>query len=102
MLAASQRHCWMEELRIDLPASSVVGPADEECIGAYGDTLLVQAAVSYGVQPIALSANLLPPTGNPTIYVYRLRLFAEPGGSADGLIGGVPVNVTTLGNSAPS
>ena len=85
---------------IDLPASSLVGPADEECIGAYGDTLLVQAAVSYGVQPIALSANLLPPTGNTTIYVYGYG-FSPAGDPPTVTIGGVPVNVTTLGNAVP-
>jgi hypothetical protein len=85
---------------IDIPASSIVGPADEECIGAYGDTLMVQAAVSYGVQPLTLSANLLPPTGNPTIYLYGYGFSASSGETPTVTVGGSSVKVTSLGYAA--
>jgi hypothetical protein len=85
---------------IDVPASSIVGPADEECIGAYGDTLMVQAAVSYGVQPLTLSANLLPPTGNPTIYLYGYGFSGSSGETPTVTVGGSSVKVTSLSYNA--
>jgi WD40 repeat protein len=85
---------------IELPASSVAGPADEECVGTDGDALLVQAAVSYGVQPLALSANLLPPTGNPTVYLYGYGFQASAGETPSVTVGGSSVKVTPFSYSA--
>jgi hypothetical protein len=82
---------------IDIPASSIAGPADEECIGAYGDTLGGQAQVTYGVQPLALSANLLPPTGNPTVYLFGFGFSASQGETPSVTVGGSSVKVTSLG-----
>jgi hypothetical protein len=56
--------------QIQIPASATVGPVDFECIGSDGQTSVEPAAISYGVQPIASSANLLPNTGQPQIYLY--------------------------------
>jgi hypothetical protein len=81
---------------IDIPASAIVGPADEECIGAYGDTLMAQAAISYGSQPLALSANLLPPTGNPTAYLFGYGFSSTAGEVPTITIGGSPVKVTSF------
>ena len=55
---------------ISIPASSISGPADVECIDTYGDTLVSPDGVSFGIEPLALSANLLPPTGNPNTYLF--------------------------------
>lgn len=87
---------------INIPASSIVGPADEECIGAYGDALAGQAAVSYGVQPLALSANLLPPTGNPTVYLYGYGFSPSLGETPSVTVGGAPVKVTSLSYGGPT
>jgi hypothetical protein len=46
---------------ITIPASSKPGPADIECVDSKGDTDMVLADVSYGVDPVGLSANLFPP-----------------------------------------
>lgn len=54
---------------INIPASSTVGPVDVVCITSAGDTAVNVDGVSYGVDPIALSANLLPPSGNPPAYL---------------------------------
>lgn len=85
---------------INIPASSITGPEDEECIDANGDTLVAQAGVSYGVQPLALSANLLPPTGNPTVYLFGYGFSASPGETPTVTVGGSPVKVTSLSYSA--
>lgn len=85
---------------IEIPASSSAGPADEECIGPSGDALVEQAAVSYGVQPIALSATLLPPVGNPTIYLYGYGFSSTPGEAPTVTIAGSPVKVTPFSYSA--
>ncbi len=87
---------------ISIPASSIVGPADEECIGADGDTFAAQAAVSYGVQPLALSANLLPPTGDPTVYLFGYGFSASPGETPSVTVGGSPVEVTSLSYGGPT
>ena len=51
-------------------ASSTVGPVDVVCIGSFGDEVVYAEGVSYGVDPIGFSANLLPPTGNPPAYLF--------------------------------
>jgi len=55
---------------ISVPASSTVGPVDVVCIDSFGDTAVYADGVSYGVDPIGFSANLLPPTGNPPAYLF--------------------------------
>jgi len=87
---------------INIPAGSIAGPADEECIDASGDTLVAQAAVSYGVQPLALSANLLPPTGNPTVYLFGYGFSASPGETPSVTVGGASVQVTSLSYGGPT
>ena len=63
---------------INVPASSVAGPVDMECVDAYGDMAVSIADVSYGVDPLALSANLLPPSGNPTVYLFGFGFYGPP------------------------
>jgi hypothetical protein len=65
---------------IIVPASSTAGPVDIECIDIYGNTSVVADGVSYGVDPHSLSANLLPPTGNPSAYLFGFGLYmsSEP------------------------
>jgi hypothetical protein len=55
---------------VSIPASPIPGPADIVCIGSDGNTAVVPGGVSYGVEPVGFSANLLPPTGNPPGYLF--------------------------------
>jgi hypothetical protein len=56
--------------QVAVPASAAPGSADQECIDTQGNTAVVAQAVSYGVDPVGLSANLLPPTGQAGAYVF--------------------------------
>lgn len=56
--------------QIQIPASSVAGSVDVECIGSDGNTFIRAFGFSYGVTPIGVSANLLPPIGNPSVFVF--------------------------------
>ena len=85
---------------IEIPASAITGPADEECIAANGDTEIVQAAVSYGDQPVALSANLLPPAGGPTVYLFGYGFSSTAGEVPSVTIGSSPVKVTSFNYQA--
>jgi WD40 repeat protein len=80
--------------QIDIPASSTAGGVDLECIGPDGNTLVYSVAYSYGVGPVGVSANLVPPTGNPSLYVFGFGFSGSPSIS----IGGQ--SVTTLAVSA--
>ena len=55
---------------ISIPAFSTVGPVDVLCVDSHGDTAVYADDVSYGVEAIGFSANLLPPTGNPIGYLF--------------------------------
>jgi hypothetical protein len=56
--------------QVTVPASAAPGAVDQECIDTQGNTAVVAQAVSYGVDPVGLSANLLPPTGKAGAYVF--------------------------------
>jgi hypothetical protein len=74
---------------INIPASSKVGPADVVCVDSYGDNAVVPNGVSYGVEPVGFSANLLPPFGNPIAYLFGYGLVEPPFGPASSVeIGG--------------
>lgn len=64
---------------INVPASSVAGAVDVECMDNYGDMSVAIDGVSYGVEPLALSANLLPPSGNPFVYLFGSGFYGPPG-----------------------
>jgi hypothetical protein len=92
---------------INIPASSVAGPVDVECVDVYGDMSVATADVSYGIQPLALSANLLPPTGNPLAYLFgsgfydstELFYTTNPPFQGSVSMGGQPTtSATTLGS----
>lgn len=53
--------------QIQIPASSIPGPVDIECVGPDGNTFVIALGFSYGVKVNAVSANLLPPIGNPVV-----------------------------------
>jgi hypothetical protein len=79
---------------IDIPASSVTGPVNLECIDSGGDTTIIPSAISYGVEPIASSANFLPATGNPSIILYGYGILDAPYNSIPAVtIGGSPATV---------
>ena len=56
--------------QVTVPASAEPGAVDQECIDTQGNTAVVAQAVSYGVDPVGLSANLLSPTGQAGAYVF--------------------------------
>ncbi len=74
---------------VNIPASTVSGPADVECIDTYGNEAVVLNGVSYGVKPYALGANLLPATGNPTTYLFGFGF--QPSSSSMVTLGGESV-----------
>jgi WD40 repeat protein len=82
--------------QIDIPASATPGAVDIECIGPDGNTLIYGAAFSYGIEPIGVSANLVPPTGNPSMYVFGYGLSDAPAISVGGQ------SVPTVAVSSPS
>jgi hypothetical protein len=53
-----------------IPASSTPGPVDVECVDSSGDTSVIAQGVSYGLTPVGMSASLLPPTANPSVYLF--------------------------------
>jgi hypothetical protein len=86
--------------QIELPGSSVAGPADIECIAPDGNTFVSAFSFAYGVDPIGFSANLLPPTGNPVVLVMGYGFASNsltPPSSVT--VGGNPAfNVQSLGS----
>lgn len=84
---------------ISIPASSTAGPVDVECIDTYGNTSVAPDGVSYGVEPLALSANLLPPTGNPVAYLAGFGFFANKETPSITIGGNSAFNVTNLAES---
>ena len=77
---------------LTIPASSITGPADVECVDSYGDTSVVLDGVSYGVDPVGFSANLLPPTGNPMAYLFGYGFSASQGAAPSVTFGGQAVS----------
>jgi hypothetical protein len=63
---------------ISIPASSTAGSVDIECIGPDGNTFVYAGTFSYGVAAIGVSANLAPPIGNPSDYVYGFGFSTTP------------------------
>ncbi len=91
---------------ISIPASSVPGPADVECVDTDGDTEVVVDGVSYGVDPLGLSATLLPPDSNPFAYLFGFGFYSssqlsnttDPSFEGSVLLGGKSAfNAFTLG-----
>jgi len=60
---------------ITIPASDRIGAADETCVDSAGHSAVEVAAVSYGVEPLALNANWLPPFGNPSAVLTGFGFF---------------------------
>jgi WD40 repeat protein len=56
--------------QIDVPASSTQGGVDIECIGPDGNSVIYEDAFSYGIELLGVSANLLPPLGTPSVYIF--------------------------------
>ena len=85
---------------INIPASSIAGPADVECIDISGNTTVGLNVVSYGVDPVGFSANLLPPAGNPGAYLFGFGFSASQGETPSVTLGGQPaLKVISLGNA---
>jgi hypothetical protein len=83
-----------------IPASSTPGPVDVECIDAVGNTSVLANTVSYGISPVALSANLLPSTGNPVAYLFGYGFSASGGEIPSVSLGGQPaIKVTSLSDA---
>jgi len=75
--------------QIEIPASSTAGGADIECIGPDGNSVMFEYVFSYGVKLSGLSANLLPPIGNSSVYITGYGLSSTPTVS----VGGQPITV---------
>ena len=87
---------------ISVPASSAVGPVDVLCVASSGDTAVFADGVSYGVEPIAFSANLLPPSGNPTAYLFGFGFSGQDFETPNVSVGGVSAtSVTNLQGLEP-
>lgn len=85
--------------QIELPASSVAGPADIECIGPDGNTFVSAFTFAYGTDPIGISANMLPPAGNPIVEVFGYGLTNSPFSTPSVTVGGKPaLAVQSLGD----
>jgi hypothetical protein len=70
---------------------------DVECIGPDGNTFVRAFGFSYGVDAIGVSANLLPPTGNPSVFVFGFGFSDSPFGTPSVTVGGQPsLKVTSL------
>ena len=74
--------------QITIPGSPLTGPADVECVDSSGNTSVVLNGVSYGVDPVGFSANLLPPTGNPEAYLFGFGFFTSQGAAPSVTVGG--------------
>jgi hypothetical protein len=84
---------------IQIPASSVSGPVEIECIDSTGNSLVRAFDFSYGVDAIGASANLLPPIGNPTVLLFGFGFSSTATGAPTVAIGGQPaLNVASLGD----
>jgi WD40 repeat protein len=70
--------------QISISASSTPGAVDIECIGPDGNTMVNSAAFTYGVELLGVSANLVPPTGNPSMYVFGYGFSDTPSISVGG------------------
>ncbi len=86
----------------NIPGSPISGPADIECIDSSGNIAVVADGVSYGVDPVGFSANLLPPTGNPPSYLFGYGFFANNQSAAPSVtVGGEtvasPIAITGYG-----
>lgn len=87
---------------INIPASSTAGSVDVVCVASTGDTAVNADGLSYGVDPIALSANLLPPSGNPPAYLFGFGFSGMNFEVPNITIGGVPAtNVVDLQDLEP-
>jgi hypothetical protein len=64
--------------QIVIPASSTAGAVNIECVGPDGNTFVYATGFSYGVDTIGVSANLIPPSGNPSTYVFGFGFSATP------------------------
>lgn len=78
--------------QIEIPASSIPGGADIECIGPGGDSIMLEDVFSYGVKLSGISANLLPPIGNSSVYITGYGFSSAPTVST----GGQPVTVQAI------
>jgi hypothetical protein len=82
---------------LSIPASSAVGPVDVQCVAPSGDTVIYMQGVSYGVQAVGFSANFLPPTGNPSSYLFGFGFSGKQFEVPSVTIGGQPAtNVADL------
>ena len=80
--------------QIQIPASSTPGGVDIECIGPSGNSVIFAEGFSYGVDLLGVSATLLPPTGNASVYVFGYGLSDTPSISVGGQ------SATTVGVSS--
>jgi hypothetical protein len=74
--------------QLHFPASQVAGPVNIECIDANNRTEIQVQGFSYGVKVQSISASLLPPSGNPMVYLYASGLKSSSGSVPSVTVGG--------------
>jgi hypothetical protein len=88
---------------ISIPAISSAGPAPVEYIYPDGNVALLTDGASFGVEPTALTANLFPPTGNPTVQLYGYGFSASQSETPTVTVGGQnALKVTQVLRGGPS
>jgi hypothetical protein len=84
-------------MALTLPASSVAGLSNLECVDANGIVSLVLSTATYGIAPLGFSANLLPTAGNVPAYLTGTGFETPPKSAPPAItINTVPVTTTSL------
>lgn len=63
--------------QVTAPASSQAGPVDVECVDSAGSSRTLPFAFSYGAKAAAVSANLLSPVGEQSLYAFGFGFFSD-------------------------
>ncbi len=88
-------------LTVEAPASSVAGPVDVVVTLPDGETEVEPQEFSYGLDVVAATSNLVPPTGNPSMGLFGFGLLNDNGSPSVGptsvTIGGVPAVNSPVG-----
>ena len=74
--------------QVTTPVSPKAGAVDVECVDTNGNSAIIPFGFSYGIQTVGVSANLLPPIGNPLINVYGFGFEPASSGLPSVSVGG--------------
>jgi hypothetical protein len=90
-----------------IPASTTPSAVDVQCVDTADDSLVIAQGVSYGLTPVGLSANLLPPTADPSVYLFGfgftpIQSTAQPPPPLTVTIAGQPANSVNAPGGNPA